>query len=348
MDATLAFTIFLLGIFSILEFLKTNQKSSLLKYVMLILLIWITISSFLDYLDFTGNYSPYYYKDVTFFFGTGLLINLFYLLVLKKIPRIIIIIEAIFIFFFFVFFINGFQFPLIVNKQFQSSQTLYNKVFYLFFLLFVISTFIFVFIKIYDKKINKNLYEIKINKWVSRFLLAIFILILLDILYFVLFTNEFITFYNPTNYSISISKFYFILFILCRPNFLDDGKYSKPFNQIITENKWINIQSFEYLFYSNHYYLRQEANLEDFLQKLNVTKEELTNFLKYEIGVHFTELLNKSRVEYLKELLKAKKYESFTIEALSQMAGFNNRRTMYYAFKKYIDMTPTEFIQKIK
>ena len=53
-------------------------------------------------------------------------------------------------------------------------------------------------------------------------------------------------------------------------------------------------------------------------------------------------------MEYLKELLNAKKYESFTIEALSEMAGFNNRRTMYNAFNKYVGLTPTEFIQGLK
>jgi YesN/AraC family two-component response regulator len=88
--------------------------------------------------------------------------------------------------------------------------------------------------------------------------------------------------------------------------------------------------------------------MEDFALKLNVTKNELAIFLKEEIREEFNELLNMHRVEYLKELLKAKQYESFTIEALSEMSGFNNRRTMYYAFNKYTGMTPTEFIHKLK
>jgi len=60
------------------------------------------------------------------------------------------------------------------------------------------------------------------------------------------------------------------------------------------------------------------------------------------------ELINKNRIEYLKELLKAKKYESFTIEALSEMSGFNNRRSMYNAFNKHVGVTPTDFIQSLK
>ena len=57
---TIAFSITLLGIFSILEFLKVNQKFSLLKYYMLLLLVWITISSVLDYIDLTSHPIPYY------------------------------------------------------------------------------------------------------------------------------------------------------------------------------------------------------------------------------------------------------------------------------------------------
>ena len=71
-------------------------------------------------------------------------------------------------------------------------------------------------------------------------------------------------------------------------------------------------------------------------------------FLKKQIEENFTDLLNKNRIDYLKELLKAKKHESFTIEALSEMAGFNNRRSMYNAFNKHVGLTPTEFIQGLK
>ena len=43
--------------------------------------------------------------------------------------------------------------------------------------------------------------------------------------------------------------------------------------------------------------------MEDLALKLNVTKNELSIFLRDEIEENFTELLNKNRVEYLKELL---------------------------------------------
>jgi YesN/AraC family two-component response regulator len=88
--------------------------------------------------------------------------------------------------------------------------------------------------------------------------------------------------------------------------------------------------------------------MEDLALKLNVTKNELSIFLRDKIDENFTDLLNKNNVEYLMELLKTRKHESFTIEALSEMSGFNNRRTMYNAFNKHVGITPTEFLQSLK
>jgi AraC-like DNA-binding protein len=163
-----------------------------------------------------------------------------------------------------------------------------------------------------------------------------------------LYLNGVTTGYNDSRITLYIVKFLFILFILFRPKFLDDDKYARPFNQLLTKNSGITFQNFEFLFYSNNYYLLPEANMEDLALKLNTSKNELADFLKHQIDENFTDLLNKNRVEYLKELLKAKKYESFTIEALSEMAGFNNRRTMYNAFNKHVGQTPTDFIQSLK
>ena len=198
------------------------------------------------------------------------------------------------------------------------------------------------------KTTNRNLYDIKIRNWTGGLYISIFLLYLTHLILFILYLNGIKTGYNDSAITLIILKFMFLLFILFRPKFLDDDRYARPFNQLLSKNTGITFQNFEFLFYSNNYYLLPEANMEDLALRLNSTKNELADFLKHQIEENFTELLNQNRVEYLKELLKAKKYESFTIEALSEMSGFNNRRSMYNAFNKHVGITPTEFIQSLK
>ena len=347
MYSNIAFALTLLGVFSILENFRTNYKFSLLRFHMLAILICITISSFMDYLDLTGYLIPYY-KEVTKFLGAGLLVNLFYVLVFKKIPKIVILLESVLVFSFIIMFIYGYQFPLVVNNKLLYAQSSYHKVFFIFCFIFTVGSVLFNIVKLYTRKSNNNLYEIKIKKWIGALLLAIFVLILFNGYFFVLFLKGNSLLYNNIYITLFTIRFYLIAFILFRPKFLDDDKLSISFNEILVNPKNLSFQKFEFVFYTNHYYLLPEANMEDLALKLNVTKNELSIFLRDEIEENFTELLNKNRVVYLKELLKAKKYESFTIEALSEMAGFSNRRTMYNAFNKHIGMTPTEYIHSFK
>lgn len=347
MYATVAFTLTILGIFSIIELIKGNQKFSLLKYYMLSVIILLTISSGLDYLDLTNHPNPYY-KPITRFFGTLVFVNIFCIIVLKKIPKSVYIIEGFLLVFFLITIFNGFEFPRLINNQLHQQYYTYQVIFFSLSSLFFLSLIIYTFIKLVSNTSNKNLYDINIRNWTIGLYFAIFLLLLTLLLVYVLYLNGIKTGYDDSIIILFIFRFYILFFILFRPKFLDDDKYARSFNQLIARNKGVTFNNFEFLFYSNNYYLNPEANLDDLALKLNATKNEVVEFLKNEIDENFIELLNKNRVEYLKELLKAKKYESFTIEALSEMSGFNNRRSMYNSFNKYVGVTPTEFIISVK
>ena len=346
MYATLAFAITLLGVFSIFEILKGNQKLSLLKYYILARLIIITAGSGLDYLGFNGYELPYY-KEVFKILALLLTVNLFFLIVQKKIPKLVTWIEVFFILFFIVELIFGLENPIVRDGVLQNTPTLFHQVFYGLYTFLGAAALFYNAYYLFSSN-NHNLYELNIKKWVGFYILSNIAFLLIIIFLFISFKSGNLGAYDNTMITVFIHRFLFIFFILIRPKFLDDDKYARPFDQILAKNSGLSFQNFEFLFYSNHYYLKQDANTEDLALKLNVTKNELSNFLKNEFEENFTELLNKNRVAYLMELLKAKKYESFTIEALSEMSGFNNRRTMYNAFNKYVGQTPTEFIQSLK
>ena len=348
MYSNLAFAITLLGLFSIFELLKGSQKISLIKYHFIARLIFLTAGSFLDYLELAGYEIPFYH-EIFKLITVVLFVNMLFLIVVKKLPKLVIGIEIFFTIYFIIEFINGLQLPSIKNGVLQHKPTFYQFIFIGTYLLLVLSAIIYNGVQLFRNKIfTTNLYESKIKRWVLSYVVCLLILFFINVLLFLTLTKYNYVLYNDSLINSFIQRFIFILFILFRPKFLDDDKYSSSFNQVLSTTKGLAFKDFEFLFYANHYYLQPEANMDDLALKLNVTKNELSIFLRDEIEENFTELLNKNRVEYLKELLKAKKYESFTIEALSEMAGFNNRRTMYNAFKKHIGMTPTEYIQSLK
>jgi AraC-like DNA-binding protein len=346
MYATIAFAITLLGIFSIFEILKGNQKLSLLKYYILARLIIVTVGSGLDYLGFNGYELPYY-KEVFKILALLLTVNLFFLIVQKRIPKLIAGVELFLILIFIVELIFGLENPIVKDGLLQNKPTFFHQVFYGLYA-FLGSVALFYNAYYLFSSNNHNLYEIKIKKWVGFYILSNIILFAINMLFYISLKNGTLGAYDNTMITVFIHRFLFIFFILIRPKFLDDDKYARPFDQILAKNSGLSFQNFEFLFYSNHYYLKQDANTEDLALKLNVAKNALSDFLKNEFEENFTDLLNKNRVAYFIELLKAKKYESFTIEALSEMSGFNNRRTMYNAFNKYVGQTPTEFIQSLK
>ena len=348
MYSNLAFAISLLGIFSIFELLKGNQKISLIKYHFIARLILLSAGSFFDYLELTGYEIPYY-REVFKLITAVLFVNMLFLIVVKKLPKLVIGIEIFFTLYFIIEFANGFHLPSIKDGVLQNKPSLYQIILIGTYIFLALSAAIYNGFLLFRNKIfTTNLYESKIKRWVLSYIIGLLVLSFFNLLIFISLSKQTYVLYNDTIINSFIHRFLFILFILFRPKFLDDDKYSSTFNQVLARTKGLAFKDFEFLFYSNHYYLQTEANIEDLALKLNVTKNELSTFLRDEIEENFTDLLNKNRVEYLKELLKAKKYESFTIEALSEMAGFNNRRTMYNAFNKHIGMTPTEYIQSFK
>ena len=348
MFTTLAFSITLLSLFSIFEILKSTHKFSLIKYHFLARLILITTGSFFDYLYLTGYVVPFY-QEIFKLFAAVLFVNMLFLIVVKKVPKLVIGLEVFFTLYFIIQFANGFQLPFIKDGALQNKPTSYQFVFIGSYFFLLISALIYNLFQLFkNKNFTTNLYESKIRRWVLSYIVCLLVLLIINIfLYNSIGKNTFVL-YNDTMVTSFIHRFLFISFILFRPKFLDDDKYSMSFNQILSTTNGIPFKDFEFLFYANHYYLQSDANMEDLALKLNVTKNELSIFLRDKIDENFTDLLNKNRVEYLMELLKTRKHESFTIEALSEMSGFNNRRTMYNAFNKHVGITPTEFIQSLK
>ena len=341
------FALFVVGIFSIFENLKGQQKVSFFKFNLQILLFFVCTGSFLFFLDEIG-FNVDYYIIASRVLGTIAMVNITYILASNKIPKFVILIETLFILFFAFIVFKGFRFASVKNGVFSSGEWDIPQRINVFIINgLILSSMFYNLIRI-NKKVDKNnLYHIKIRNWTFYLFGLIFSSIFIGVSSFILYNFHLFNLKPDTRFLFSTIYLILLLFVLYRPRFIDEADFSYSFKKLPTAQSSIGATDFEFLFYTNHYYLQPQASLEDFALKLNHSKAEILEYLQSKTNDSFNELLNKNRVKYFKELLKSKKQDSFTIEALSEMSGFNNRQSMYNAFKKYEGCAPSDYISTL-
>ncbi len=91
-------------------------------------------------------------------------------------------------------------------------------------------------------------------------------------------------------------------------------------------------------------YLQNDINLKKVARELKTQPHVLSSFLNQHYRMHFNELINYYRVQYIKTGMVNRQWENITLEAIAEQAGFNNRTTFLSAFKKFTGMTPSGFM----
>ena len=340
------FALAMSGVFSIFENIKGKQFLSFFKINLLFALLFISTGAFLLFLEEIG-FDSRQFLNFSRLLGNIALVNVFYIVANNNISKSVLFIECIVIGIYSIMIYQGFNFLSVkggvLNGTFDHFQL---------FHLFISNPLMFIFmiynvVKIFKKIDPENIYQVKIRNW-AFYLLGLTIFIVLMSVSNLLFLK-----FKVSSVQIDARILYVVvyiillLFILFRPKFIDESDFSYSLKRLTPTKMGINVLDFEFLFYSNHYFLQSNASLDDFALKLNHSKTEVLAFLKSQTNDSFIELLNRNRIKYFKELLKSNKQESFTIEALSEMAGFNTRQSMYNAFKKLEGRSPSDYINKI-
>jgi|APGre2960657444_1045066.scaffolds.fasta_scaffold14634_1 AraC-like DNA-binding protein len=337
------FAIFIVAIFSIFENIKGHQKMSFFKLHLQILLFFIALGSYLFFLDEIGI-NVLIYVDIARVFGLISLVNIFFILANNKIPKLVIYFEIVFVVVLLIMIYNGFKYVSIKNGVINVELN-FIQLFNIFIInSSLIASMYYNIFKIHKQVDKKNLYHLKIRNWSFFLLIIVISMVLWLITTFILYKYHIANLKPDTRVLNSMVYSLLLLFVLFRPRFIDEADFSYTISKFLPQQSLINAKDFDFLFYFNHYYLQLDANIDDFALKLNHSKVEVLDFLKIQTTDSFTDLLNRNRIKYFTDLLKSKKQDSFTIEALSEMSGFKNRQTMYNTFNKYHNMTPSEFI----
>lgn len=93
-------------------------------------------------------------------------------------------------------------------------------------------------------------------------------------------------------------------------------------------------------------YLNDTLNINEVAIGIGIPSRELSFMLNQHFNQRFTDFVNAYRVQYVIEKIKQGYCNKYTIETLSKQAGFTSKSTFNAAFKKIMNLTPSQFIAK--
>lgn len=78
-------------------------------------------------------------------------------------------------------------------------------------------------------------------------------------------------------------------------------------------------------------------------KQTQIPKHHITQVLNEILQKNFFTFVNEYRIEYAKTLIKSPKHQSWSFVAIAYECGFNSKTAFNNFFKKYTEMTPSEF-----
>ena len=99
---------------------------------------------------------------------------------------------------------------------------------------------------------------------------------------------------------------------------------------------------------SEQHFLSRDTSLKEVAARLNIPSYVLSIFIHQVYQMHFNDVINSHRVKYISEGLTNEQWDTLTLEAVGEMAGFNNRITFLNAFKKFTGVTPSQYVKSIQ
>ncbi|TGD56761.1 helix-turn-helix domain-containing protein [Flavobacterium humi] len=96
-------------------------------------------------------------------------------------------------------------------------------------------------------------------------------------------------------------------------------------------------------------YLNNEYTIDSLSLEFKTNSNYLSKVINETKNTNFIQYINTLRIKYVLEKLETdKKYLNYTIQALSEMCGFNSVQTFTRAFANHTKMNPSDFIKELR
>jgi AraC-like DNA-binding protein len=127
--------------------------------------------------------------------------------------------------------------------------------------------------------------------------------------------------------------------------FKKQEKYKgSPLNPLFAEEC---IRKLKHLMEVEKAYLDADISLQSLAEKLSITSRLLSQILNEKLDRNFSDFINFYRVEEAKKILQNPRGAQKKIIALAFDVGFNTKVAFYNAFKKFTNMTPAQYREKL-
>lgn len=95
-----------------------------------------------------------------------------------------------------------------------------------------------------------------------------------------------------------------------------------------------------------HFFLRPNIKISELAQQVGTCRTYLSTFLNQEMGMSFSEYINRQRIDYAKQIMAQDNYE--TMNQVASLSGFSSDASFFRNFKKFEGMTPDEWVNSVK
>ncbi|MBL7698985.1 MAG: helix-turn-helix domain-containing protein [Chitinophagaceae bacterium] len=335
------------------EVLINIRKNSLLKVCFLVIVASLFVMNYFSYNDVSNRAQLILIKISRGVYLTSVLMAIIHL-ISPKIPRWIVwlCVGAL------VFFTGAriYNYNIIdfeqhahnANLIFSSGKEFYSTQYFIRAMIFMMIVMVcgitsYYYHRFLKKPHKNNIYYKQLSVWITFFIAPYILLIVFGMLWILNIIQE-----TPATYLFSFFSLTSLLAILFRPKFLNRAQATLaflPIQKMVGPS--LSSQLFNNLMFHDFYYLQKDASLAQLAEKLQTTETNVREYLQQEYGMGINDFLNKQRITYLLQLLNDPENRRFTIEHLSQKAGFPSRSTMYRAFAKFHGGNPSDYLEKM-
>lgn len=234
--------------------------------------------------------------------------------------------------------------PLLILLVTKIDLPLYLNIFRILISLAILTNILYLCYFIIFKNHQQNIYFDKIKIWVRTIIFHWFFIASIFFIFPLIDIPELITHI--------IYFFIFLileLYVFYRPVFLNRSSLKISFGNSFNRDTEYAISELDFIneFYTNLYFAKNDASLENLSKILNISSNDLYKFIYYKYSMTFNDLVNKNRVDYFIDIIHNPNYLNYTIDALAKEAGFSSRQHLYKPFKKFHGGNPSDIMDAL-